>query len=45
LTSDSHINVRRSAASGELDLHMARIGPPLVGCSGLILIQASPCSY
>jgi hypothetical protein len=24
----------RSAASGELDLHITRIGPPLVGCSG-----------
>jgi hypothetical protein len=30
------LTICRSAAIGELDLHMTRIGPPLVGCSGLL---------
>jgi hypothetical protein len=40
----------RSATSGDFDAHSISIFPisifpPLVGCSGLILIQPSPCSY
>ena len=47
LTTDSHINGlplsrerRFVQTSNQLDA-----AAPLVGCSGVILIQASPCSY